>query len=64
MDFFIAIAMLCQVTATNDENARYSYINDVARKQLSCQQSYIHCVNNKTNLVKHKALERCILEKK
>jgi hypothetical protein len=66
MEFFIAIAMLCQVGSADKGNLLKDPYRFTDSKQLECQQSYIHCVNVNSSVLKdrHVVLERCILERK
>ena len=58
MEFFTAIALLCQVTS-------HSINGPSPVEALQCQQSYIHCVNTKSNKeTLQERLERCVLERK
>lgn len=51
MNLFIAIALLCS--------------QQLNKKALDCQQSYVHCVNVKSiKISKVEALNKCIMEKK
>lgn len=53
VDLFIAIALLCQHNSM------------IKKEQLTCQQSYVHCVNLKSiSISKEEALNKCIMEKK
>lgn len=64
MEFFMAIALLCQVSSADKggmTTGPYSYTED---RQLDCQQRYVHCVNTKSDGTYAEKLEKCIMEKK
>jgi len=58
MDLFIAIAMLCRVSAGGVHGIEY-----IDRYQVDCQQRYLHCINTKSD-DKQTALSKCIMERK
>jgi hypothetical protein len=63
MELFVAIAMLCQVSAGGERGTVRQQHRITGSYQLECHQAYIHCVNVKNKLPKSEALEKCILEK-
>jgi hypothetical protein len=60
MEIFKVIAMLCQLNGAGADSA--SLIEFAEKKQLSCQQYYVKCIDPVDS--KYKTISKCVQQRK